>query len=149
MKKCIADEEEWTKSKGRLFRTVFQLCTPALQNKLEGDTKYENLETNHDVNGLLESIKEVVYSTSESLEPFVKMTNCLHTLLTLRQHNAESLNGHCKRFMSQVEVTETECGKMIPPKFKGKPNGEQEKARLQFLSRMFLKGLNKLTFLSC
>ena len=50
LKKCITDEEEWTESKGRLFRTVFQLCAPALQDKLDGDTKCEDLEKNHDVN---------------------------------------------------------------------------------------------------
>ena len=45
--------------------------------------------------------------------------------------------------MSQVEVTESEYGPLIPSKYKGKPTEQQEKARKQYLARLYLQALNR------
>ena len=60
LRKCLSDEEDWEESKGRSFRTIVQLCTIALQNKLESEAKCSDLKRECDVNGLLELIKELL-----------------------------------------------------------------------------------------
>ena len=66
LRKYLSDEEDWEESKGRLFRTIVQLCTIALQNKLESKAKHSDLKRKCDVNGSLELIKELVYSTDDT-----------------------------------------------------------------------------------
>ena len=66
LRKCLSDEEDWEESKGRLFRTIAQLCTIALQNKLESKAKCSGLKRECDVNGSLESFKELVCNTNDS-----------------------------------------------------------------------------------
>ena len=62
LRKCLSDEEDWEESKGGSFRTIVQLCTIALQNKLESEAKCSDLKKKCDVNGLLELIKELVHA---------------------------------------------------------------------------------------
>ena len=114
-----------------------------MRNKLEGDTKFNDLEKDYNVNGLLDLIKDLVYSTNESQEPFLKMANSMVKLHRMFQCNRESANAYYKRFMSQVEVTESECGPLMPSKCKGKPTEQQEKARKQCLARLYLQALNR------
>ena len=70
------------------------------------------------------------------------MANSMVTLHYTRQ-NGESTAQCYKRFISQVEVTESEFGKLIPTKCKGKPSEQQEKARKACLARLFILGLDK------
>ena len=43
--------------------------------------------------------------------------------------NGESTTQHCKRFISNIEVTESEFGELIPTEHKGKPSEWQEKGQ--------------------
>ena len=54
LRKVWDDEEQWEESRGRLFRTVLSICTTPLRNKLEGDTKFNDLEKDCNVNGPLD-----------------------------------------------------------------------------------------------
>ena len=106
---------------------------------MESKAKHSDLKRKCDVNGSLELIKGLVYSTDDSQEPVLKMANSMVTLHCTRQ-NGEST---AQRFISQVEVTESEFGKLIPTKYKGEPSEQQEKARKAHLARLFILGLNK------
>ena len=61
------------------------------------------------VNGSLELIKELVCSTDDSQGPVLKMANGMVTLHYTRQNGESTAQCH-KRFISQVEVTESEFG---------------------------------------
>ena len=80
LRKYLSDEEDWEESKGRLFRTIVQLCTIALQNKLESEVEHSDLKRKCDVNGSLELIMELVHSTNHSQETILKMVNGMVTL---------------------------------------------------------------------
>ena len=55
-----------------------------------------------------------------------------------------SANAHHTGFVSQVEVTELECGPLMPGKLKGKPTEQQDKARKQCLACLHpLQALNR------
>ena len=72
------DKEEWEESKGRLFRSpVVQLCAPPMKNKLESDPKFTELQKEYNVVGLLDLIKDLVYSIDESQEPIWVMANAM------------------------------------------------------------------------
>ena len=143
LRKQMDDQEEWIESKGRLFRTTINLCSRPLRNKLESDKKYQLLQDNHDINGLLDLIKELVYSTDESQEPVWIMADTMVRLHNTRQQDQESDMGYYKRLVSQIEVTESVWGPLIPSTMKGKATGLQEDARDAYLSRLFLRNLNK------
>ena len=62
LRKNLSGKEDWEESKGGSFRTIVQLCTVALQNKLESEVKCSDFKK-CDANGSPELIKEVVHST--------------------------------------------------------------------------------------
>ena len=143
LRKQMDDQDEWNESKGRLFRTTINLCSRPLRNKLESDKKFTKLEEAHDVNGLLDLIKELVYSTDESQEPIWIMADTVVKLHSTRQQDTESDNNYYKRFVSQAEVTESVWGSLIPTTMKGKATELQTNARHAYLARLFLKNLNR------
>ena len=90
LQKMIDDEEEWLESKGRLFRTVLSLRSRPLRNMMEGDKKYSKLLEDHDVNRLMDLIKELVYSTDESQELVWIMSSMMVKMHNTRQQETES-----------------------------------------------------------
>ena len=48
-RKVWDDEDQWEESRGRLFRTILSICTAPLCNKLAGESKFSDLEKDHDV----------------------------------------------------------------------------------------------------
>ena len=143
LRRSLDDSDEWTESKGRLFRTTITLCSRPLKNKLESNDKYQDLVDNHDVNGLLDLIKEVVYSTDESQEPVWIIANTMVKLHNTRQQEFESDSNFYKRLESQIEVAESVWGPLIPSIMKGKAVKLQEQTRQAYLSRLFLHNLHK------
>ena len=114
-----------------------------MKNKLESSDKFPTLADNHDINGLLDLLKEFVYSTKDTQEPYSIMVDTMHKLHNCWQGPQESDASFYKRLKSQVEVTESTWGPLVPNVMKGKRTEEQDKARNAYLARLFLKLLFK------
>ena len=143
LKQCIDDEKSWAEQKGRMFRTIQSISAPPMRNAFESDPRFEQLYADHDVNGLLALIKEKVYGTDERKELLWITAGAMVKLHTMQQGPQESTANFHKRFYSQVEVTESVWGALIPQVMKGKPTDAQEKAKRAYHARLFLKCLNK------
>ena len=92
--------------KADLFRTVMQMCAPAIQHKLESDTKLAALQDGYNVIGLLDLIKDLVFSTDDCQKTYTVMATTMFKLHAKRQYDNKSTNQHYRRLTSQVEVTE-------------------------------------------
>jgi hypothetical protein len=55
--------DKYQSEKAKVFRLIIGQCVPAMKHKIEGDTKYPALVEASDVTGLLQFMKELVYST--------------------------------------------------------------------------------------
>ena len=146
LKMSMEKEEKFTQDKGRLFRSIKSLCSPALQHKLEANTKYPPLDDAHDLRGLMDLIKEIVYGTDEGKEPYWTMQAAMVKLHTIYQQDRESTGDFHDRFNAQLKVTESIWGPLTPSVMKGKPTAQQDEAREAYLARLFLRGLNQKRF---
>ena len=125
----MEDKEKWNESKGILFRTVMQMCAPAMKHKLESDTKFEALQDDNNVNGLLDLIQDLVYSTDDSQETYTVMVTTMFKLHATGQYDNESTNQYYRRLTLQVEVTESVWGgEFAPAKLIGKSEAKQKEA---------------------
>ena len=110
LRKMDDQREEWLEAKGRLYRTMEQLCITPLQNKVYNHPRYEEVQKKHDIIGLLDIIKELVYSTDDSQETYWTMVETMTQLFNTKQGDQESLTAFHKRLESQIEVTESVWG---------------------------------------
>ena len=143
LKMSMEKKERYQQDKGRLFRSIHSLCSPALQHKLEANTKYKELEENHNIRGFVDLIKEIVYGTDEGTEPHWAMQAAMVKIHTIYQYDRESTGDYHDRFMAQLKVTESVWGPLTPTIYKGKPTAQQDTARNAYLARLFLRGLNR------
>jgi Zinc knuckle len=135
--------DKYQSEKAKVFRLIIGQCVPAMKHKIEGDTKYPTLVEASDVTGLLQSMKELVYSTHNTQYEYWAMQASMKTLITMTQHDKESLASFSKKFLAQVEATEAMWGKLIPAKLKGQATGTQDAGRDKFLACLFLAGVNR------
>ena len=146
LKMSMEKKEKFEQDKGRLFRSITSLCTPALQQKLEANSKYNTLEGTHNIRGLMDLIKEIVYGADEGKEPYWTMQATMVKIHTIYQFDRESTGDYHDRFLAQLKVTESIWGPLIPSTTKGKPTAQQDAARNAYLARLFLRGLNRKRF---
>jgi hypothetical protein len=56
--------DQYKSDKAKVFRLIIGQCVPAMKHKVEGDPKYDpTLLDAYDIAGLLQFMKEFVYST--------------------------------------------------------------------------------------
>jgi hypothetical protein len=135
--------DKYKSEKAKVFRLIIGQCVPAMKHKIEGDQKYSDLMEANDVSGLLQFMKELVYSTHSTQYEYWAMQASMKTLITMTQHEKESLASFSKKFLAQTEATEAMWGKLIPAKLKGQAMGLQEAGRDKFLACLFLAGVNR------
>jgi Zinc knuckle len=135
--------DKYQSEKAKVFRLIIGQCVPAMKHKIEGDTKYPTLVEASDVTGLLQFMKELVYSTHSTQYEYWAMQASMKTLITMIQHDKESLASFSKKFLAQVEATEAMWGKLTPAKLKGQATGTQDAGRDKFLACLFLAGVNR------
>jgi hypothetical protein len=114
-----------------------------MKHKIEGNTKYPTLVEASDVTGLLQFMRELVYSTHSTQYEYWVMQASMKTLITMTQHDKESLASFSKKFLAKVEANEAMWGKLIPAKLKGQATGTQDAGRDKFLACLFLAGVNR------
>ena len=91
-------------------RTVVQVCASPMKNKLESDPKFTELQKQYNVVGLLDLIKDLVYSIDESQEPILVMADAMCKLHMVQQGLTEDKSNYYKRLVSCIEVTESIWG---------------------------------------
>jgi hypothetical protein len=64
-------DKKYQSKKAKVFRLIIGQCVPAMKHKIEGATKYPALMEASDVSGLLQFMKELVYST-HSTQPHLR-----------------------------------------------------------------------------
>jgi Zinc knuckle len=148
IKAAADDEKEYKRHKHQLFRTIIGQCVPTMRNKLKSLVDYKEIEKKDDVVGLLNKIRELVYSTENTQYEYWTMQSAMRVLITMKQHEKESLASYSRRFLAQQEVTEDMWGKLIPNKMKGKATDEQNKARDKYLACVFLAGVDRMKYKS-
>jgi Zinc knuckle len=143
LKMSLDDMKQYKQNKAKVFRIVMGQCVTVMRNKIEGLSDYQDLVDKDDVIGLLNKIRELVYSMENVQYEYWTMQASIKNLLNLKQQEKESLASYCKRFLEQQEVTEEIWGAMIPMKMKGKLLTEQDEARNRFLACVFLAGVDR------
>jgi hypothetical protein len=144
LKMCIEKQEKYRQDKAKVFLIIMGQCKPAMRNKLEALKKYETLEEEDDVAGLMEEIRVLVYATDNTQYEYWKMQASMKTLVNLRQGEKEALQVFATRFLKQVESTEEIWGELYPRIKVGESiEGVQKPARDAFLACLFLAGVDR------
>jgi len=146
LKAHLDDKKEYEKQKAKVFRLIMSQCSAAMKAKIESLPKYEDLEEDDDVVGLLTKIKEIVYSTENVQYEYWTMQASMRSFMVLKQGDKESLGSFSRRFLAQLEVTEEVWGPLSPMKLKGSATDAQNKARDKFLACVFLAGVDRNRF---
>ena len=68
------------------------------------------------------------------------MQEPLSKFVHVRQFKPEDIQMYYNRFIELLDVTESIWGPLTPATMKGKPSGDQDKARNKFLACLFLSG---------
>jgi hypothetical protein len=77
--------DKYQSEKAKVFRLIIGQCVPAMKHKIEGNTKYPALMEASDVSGLLQFMKELVYSTHSTQYEYWAMQASMKTLITMTQ----------------------------------------------------------------
>jgi hypothetical protein len=144
LKMCIEKEEKYKQDKSKVFKIIVGQCKSSMRNKIEALAKYETLEEDDDVVGLLKEMSDLVYATDNTQYESWKMQSSLRVLINLKQGDKEALQVFANRFLKQVESTEEVWGSLIPQKLKGKDLDKvQMPGREKFLACLFLAGVDR------
>ena len=110
LRKIDDKREEWLEAKGHLHRTIKQLCITPLQNKVHNHPRHGEVQKKHDIIGLLDIIKELVYNTDDSRETHWTMVETMTQLFNTKQGDQESPTAFHKRLESQIESDRVRLG---------------------------------------
>lgn len=143
LKEHLDDSKRYRKEKAQLFWLIIGHCSKVMRNKIESMESFSKMQKEKDVIGLLNTIKQLVYSTATEDWEYWTMQVQLRSLLDLKQEPKESLDAFSKRFLDQLAMTEEWWGSLIPAKLKGKPKDDQEQGRQRFLACLFLAAADR------
>jgi hypothetical protein len=137
------DENDYKRDKAKVFRVIMTQSTTAMKNKIESLPEYKQMEDDDDVAALLQKMKELVYSTDKGQYEYWTMQATMRKLTNLKQEDKETLTDFYKRFLNQLEATETVWGKMTPEIMNTENETNQNAARERYLACVFLAGVHK------
>ena len=147
IKMLLEDKRRYLRGKAQLFQIIMDMCTNAMRSKLEGLATYNELEENDDVVGLLDKIKELVYSTDNTQYKYWVMQTQVTKLHTMKMSPQDSVEQFGHKFLEQVKVTEASWGgKFIPREAHGKPTEVQDATRNKYLACLYLAGVDRGRF---
>jgi hypothetical protein len=127
-----------------------QYCTRAMQSRIESHPEFET-KIRHNPIELLEAIKTLMHDTVRSQYPYVSMTDALVRLVTVKQHDHESLMDYVKRFKQLRDVAVSHLGTEFLDKFvsqqsfylEAKPSDRskiEDEAYEQFMAYLLIRG---------
>ena len=135
-------------NKSKVFVMILGQCTSDVINKLESDVDYKTLETNKDVVGLLEKLKDMTFGTGGKIHPYMARAKTLKRVANFSQGPTEG-NTHCvNRLRGQSEVLAETSGFLYPDKLvpTGSSRNVQEQAQEQLLVMLLLDGADKVRY---
>ena len=129
--------------KAKVFVIIMGQCSLTMKNKVESLSEFEKLEEGDDVIGLLKAIRGLAFTTNKVQYEHWTTRGSMRRLLTMHQFNGENLTNFYKRFMYQVDVVESQWGKLIPTRIVRENASNDEDERKKFIACMFLGGVDR------
>ena len=129
--------DKYEEHKAKVFIIIKGQCTLKTKNQIESMKDYADIQKTDDVIKLLKCLKELAFTTVEVQYEYWTLQQSMRKLLTMRQQENEGLPSFYKRFINEVDVTETQWGTLVPTKI-----GNDTKTRNKFLTCVFIAGVD-------
>jgi hypothetical protein len=148
----VTQLQDYTDKKAKLLRLLLIQCQPSLRSKIELLPEFKKLQKDDDVLGLLDKIKELVYSTEGSQYQFWTLQATVSNLINVHQAPTEPPQTYFRRFMEHVAATEAIWGSLYPTKLAKPLNTDgsddalkdaQQQGRNRLLACVFLAGTDR------
>jgi hypothetical protein len=146
LRRYHTETERYAENKAKVFVIILGQCTEVAKSKLQNNkAKYEQLEDNFDVIGLLRELKKMAFGTGDEQNEAWSLQIALRRLTAINQGPNESVARYHKRFIGVSEVIEAQWGVFAPPKLVKDDRNDDEKdaARDRIMSMIFLAGADK------
>jgi hypothetical protein len=139
------ETEKYKEDKAKVFVIILGQCTEVTKGKLQSDkTKFEQLEVDYDVAGLLKQLKMMAFGDGGDQNKVWSLQLALRRLTAINQGPSESVTRYYKRFIGASEVIEEQWGDFVPPKLvSGNSAADKAAARGKIMSMIFLAGADK------
>ena len=132
----------YNERKGKVFIVIMGQCTTTMKNKIEGTATYDDMENGDKVIDLLKLIKELSYATNTIQYPFFTSADQFRRAGTVRQLGHEDLATFYNRWMSQLEVLESQYGVLVPTELVD-TNIDKDEAEKHFKACLFLLAVDR------
>ena len=147
-------KEKVANEKTKVFAVTFGICEEWVQDLLETDEQFEQIELDFDVIRLLQLIKEIAFGKSERKYDHLETAKAVKAFARVFQQKEESLLSYRNRFVALEENMEREFGVLMPKQILErnvtckKANAEEKKSieleeKDRLRAMMFLDGANK------
>ena len=113
-----------------------------MKNKIEGSANYDDMEEKDNVTDLLKLVKELSYATTSIQYSFYTCAEQYHCAGTIHQLTHEEITVFYKRWMSQIDVLESQYGPIVPLGLVD-TNIDKDEAKKHFKACMFLLAVDR------
>ena len=100
--------------KAKVFTIIMGQCTKAMKNTVEGTVGFDKVEADHDVVGLLKTLKGIAYESNDKMYPYKQVAGAWKQLAGVQQQQDEELVNYYKHFTSILELVERSYGRVVP-----------------------------------
>ena len=116
LSKYHREKDEHENHKTFVFGIIMGQCSPMVQDRLNNDPEFVDVEVDSDVVKLLKMLHVMSHSTMGKQEPNWALVAVLRRLLTMQQHKHDPINTYYLRFKSQAAVVQIQWGSFYPPR---------------------------------
>jgi hypothetical protein len=113
LKQNYFKKERYKEHKAKIFVIVKGQCTLNFKNKVESLQGYDLIEASDDIIKLLNGLKELTFKVHEVQYGYWRICQTVRRVLTMRQQDKEPLAEYYKRFISCVDVAESQWGTLV------------------------------------
>jgi hypothetical protein len=146
----LKKKNQYAEQKAKVFTIVLGQCDETMRNRVETQcATFQQHEEECNVVALLDVIKECAFNSNDKQYPPRQAGMALKQLLTMHQHEDETLVAFYKRFIEVCERVERMYGDMIPSVIVSKDGGKDKKevkglnAKNKMLATLFMEGENR------
>jgi hypothetical protein len=108
------DKKQYNRDKSKVFAIILSKCSQELRNQVELSSGFDRLDVSSDVIGLMELIKEKIFTGNDKKHPCVALIEVLKQLAAINQGPQESTANYYKRFEALTTVFEEKWGDGYP-----------------------------------
>jgi hypothetical protein len=109
------DKDKYDEQKTFVFGIIIGQCSPMVQDRLNADPAFAQVEMDSDVVKLLKMLHAMSHSTMGKQEPNWALVTVLRRLLTMQQQKHDTVNNYYLRFKSNAAVLQAQWGAFYPP----------------------------------